>query len=104
MTDVGDAGFAMRKKCLIAGRIVPIIRRAIKKMVTGGGVEGMVRRTDPAECGDVGEFSNPRVGDVGITVAVGVIPERRVVQPTATPDFDIGAKGCLLYTSPSPRD
>jgi len=64
-------------------------------MVTGRGVEGVVRRADPAERGDIGEFANPRVGDVGVTVAIGVIPEGRVIQAATTPDFDVSAKAAV---------
>ena len=90
MADTGDARFAVREEGIVAPGIVPVIVRAVEEMVARDGVQRVIRRTDPRERRDIGELADPRIGDVGIAVAIGIVAEHRVRHAAAAADLDIG--------------
>ena len=95
MADMGRARPALRKEFLIPSGVVPIIIRAIQKVMTGRRMKRVVGGPDPRKGRDVGELADLRICDVGITVAIGVVPEIGIVDPAAFANLDISTKGTI---------
>ncbi len=92
MADMGRAGPAVREEVLIPCYIVPIIIRPIKEVMTGRRMKRVVSGPDPGKGRDVRELADLGVCDVGITVAIGVVPKLRVADSAAFANLDISTK------------
>ena len=92
MANMGHARCALFEKCGIRFGIVPVIGRAIQKMVQAGLRHGVIGGANAREGCDICEFANLGIGNIGIAVAIAVITKAAVLHAAALANFHKGTK------------
>ena len=82
----------MRKEIWVMFCVIPIIGRTVVEVMQRRQVHRMIRGADARKAGDVGEFANLRVGDIGVPVTIRIITHRHMVQSAATPNLGVGTQ------------
>ena len=95
MAYVSDTGFAICEKSFVSGDAVPVVGGTIQEVVTCSSVQRVISCTDPNKCCDIGKFANLCVGDIGVSVAIAVIPKSGVRDTTTFADLDISPEGAF---------
>jgi len=72
-----------REECFIALGIIPVVIRAIEKMMQGGAMHWVISRPDAGKAADIGKFPDLGIGDIRVSIAVAVVPmvERWIREP-----------------------
>ena len=73
--------------------IVPVVARTVEEMMLRGLMHRVIGRPDPRHRGDIGEFADAGVGDIGQPRAIGVIAEVAIGDMRALAHLAIGAEG-----------
>jgi hypothetical protein len=91
--EAGAAAGAMGEERRVIGGVIPVIAGAIEEMVLGGLGHWVIGRPDAGHGGDIGEFADAGVGDIGEAVAIGVIIEAGIDDARPLPHFAIRTEG-----------
>ena len=89
----GAAGGTGGEEGGVIGRVVPMAGGAIEEIVQRGVVHRVVSGADPGHRGDVGEFADGGIGNVGKPVAAGAGLEGGVGDAGAFADLGPGCEG-----------
>ncbi len=92
MTDPCRPRPAVRKEHRVVFGIIPVVGGAIQKVMHRRRVHRMIRRPDPHKGRDIGELADLRIGNIGVSVAIAVVIQMAVLDPTAAPDLAVAAK------------